>query len=440
MRVQRNRSLSVNKGEQMSEEKKRIKVLTISDHPLSPSGVGTQTKYIIEALLRSDDFDIVSLGGAIKHPDMKPQITEEWGERWKIFPVEGYGTQDIVRSVIRNERPDILYFMTDPRFYGWLWDIESEIRTLMPMVYYHVWDNYPFPTFNQRYYESNDFVASISKVTSDIVQNVAPSVREQYIPHAVDSQFYKPLPPEQIQQFRKQFDDHHGTEGKFIFFWNNRNARRKQSGSLLFWFKDFLDEVGHDKACLIMHTDPKDGYGQDLNHCVAELQLDTQQQVLFSTDKITSEQLAQLYNMADCTVNISDAEGFGLATLESLSCGTPILVNMTGGLQEQVTDGKSMFGIGLKPDSRAVIGSQEVPFIYEDRLNGKKVTSALRNMYSLDSETRQIMGRSGREHVIKNYNFETFNNTWVNLLKELHETEGSWETRKYKNYRLLEVA
>ena len=46
-----------------------------------------------------------------------------------------------------------------------------------------------------------------------------------------------------------------------------------------------------------------------------------------------------MYNMADCTINISDAEGFGLATLESLACETPIIVNMTGGLQEQVTNG-----------------------------------------------------------------------------------------------------
>jgi hypothetical protein len=35
---------------------KKIKVLTISDHPLSPSGVGTQTKYVIEALLNSGKF------------------------------------------------------------------------------------------------------------------------------------------------------------------------------------------------------------------------------------------------------------------------------------------------------------------------------------------------------------------------------------------------
>ena len=421
----------------MSE--KRIKVLTISDHPLSPSGVGTQTKYIIEALLKSDKFDVVSLGGAIKHPDYKPLMTEEWKERWKVFPVDGYGTQDIVRSVIRNERPDILYFMTDPRFYGWLWEIEAEIRSLIPMVYYHVWDNYPYPMYNQGFYESNDFIATISKVTSDIVQNVAPEVAEQYIPHAVDSNFFKPLPEEQVKEFRNRFDAAHGTAGKFVFFWNNRNARRKQSGSLIYWFKDFIDEVGHDKACLVMHTDPKDGYGQDLTAIIDNLGLN-QQQVLFSTAKIPPSDLALLYNVADCTVNISDAEGFGLATLESLSCGTPILVNMTGGLQEQVTDGKSWFGIGLEPDSKAIIGSQQVPFIYEDRLNGKKVSAAFRNMLSLDEETRKIMGNSGREHVIKNYNFETFNQIWVDTMLKIHEEFGSWETRKHNNYRLLEVA
>lgn len=421
----------------MSE--KRIKVLTISDHPLSPSGVGTQTRYVIEALLKSDKFDVVSLGGAIKHPDHKPQVTEEYGERWKIFPVDGYGTQDIVRSIIRNERPDILYFMTDPRFYGWLWEIESEIRNLIPMVYYHVWDNYPLPTYNKAFYESNDFIATISKVTSDIVQNVAPEVKEQYVPHAVDSNFFKPLPEEEVAAFRATFDEQHGTEGKFLFFWNNRNARRKQSGSLIYWFKEFLDQVGHDKAALIMHTNPKDGYGQDLHAIIKNTGLD-KRQVLFSTEKVNMNRLAMLYNFVDCTVNISDAEGFGLATLESLSCGTPIIVNMTGGLQEQVTDGKSWFGIGLEPDSKAIIGSQQVPFIYEDRLNGKKVVAALRSMYGMPEEDRAIYGRSGREHVVKNYNFETFNQTWVDLMLRIYEEEGSWETRKHKNYRLLEVA
>ena len=86
---------------------KKIKVLTLSDHPLSPSGVGTQTKYVIEALLKTGKFEILSLGGAIKHHDYTPRMVDPWGSDWKIIPVDGYGTQEMIRSVLRNEKPDI---------------------------------------------------------------------------------------------------------------------------------------------------------------------------------------------------------------------------------------------------------------------------------------------------------------------------------------------
>ena len=42
-----------------------------------------------------------------------------------------------------------------------------------------------------------------------------------------------------------------------------------------------------------------------------------------------------LYNIADVTINMASNEGFGLGTCESLMCGTPISVNVTGGLQDQ---------------------------------------------------------------------------------------------------------
>ena len=50
---------------------------------------------------------------------------------------------------------------------------------------------------------------------------------------------------------------------------------------------------------------------------------------------------------------------------------------MTGGLQEQVTDGKNWFGVGIEPASKAIIGSQQIPWIYEDRLSGEDVVNAL---------------------------------------------------------------
>ncbi len=420
---------------------KKIKVLTLGDHPLSPSGVGTQTKYVCEALLNSGKFEIISLGGAIKHANYNPIKVEPYGEDWRIIPIDGYGKPEMIRSILRTEKPDILWFMTDPRFWGWLWQMENEIRPLVPIVYYHVWDNYPFPMFNKKFYDSNDEVVTISKVTDDIVRNVSPDVSCTYIPHAVNGNIFKPMTAEQIESIRAESLPEEDRE-KTIFFWNNRNARRKQSGTLIYWFKEWLDKTNnHDKAQLIMHTDPKDPHGQDLNHIIKNLNLNTSRQVLISMAKVSMEHLAALYNMVDCTINISDAEGFGLATLESLSCGTPIVVNMTGGLQEQVTDGTEWFGIGLRPTSKAIIGSQEVPYIYEDRTSKEQFFSALNKMMALGKQGRKQMGLKGREHVLKNYNFNNFNEKWINTMVKINEEHGSWNTRNYNTgIRFKEVA
>jgi len=418
-------------------EKKKIKVLTLGDMPLLPSGVGTQTKYIIDALLQSGKFEVISLGGAISHPSYEPIRLEEHGEDWTIYPVDQYGDKNIVRSILHGQKPDIVWFMTDPRFYEWLWQIEDEVRPYAPLVYYHVWDNYPLPTYNKKWYTSTDFIATISKVTSDIVQRVSPEVAEKYIPHAVNGNIFKKLPDdhEELEAARLSLK----MKDKFVLFWNNRNARRKQSGSLLFWYKKFLDKVGYDKAVLLLHTDINDHHGQPLQVIAQELGLD-KGQIAFSTAKTTADQLAIMYNLADCTVNIADAEGFGLATLESLSCETPIIVTMTGGLQEQVTDGKDWFGIGIEPSSKAVIGSPTVPWIHEDRINEDEFVESLYTMFTKTSEERGKLGQAGRQHVLKNYNFETYGKTWVETMCQIHEDMGSWETRKnYKAWECVEL-
>ena len=410
---------------------KKVKILTISDHPLSPSGVAHQTKNMIEALLETGKFEVVSLGGAIKHKDKKPVKTDKWGDDWVIQPVDGYGTQEMIRSTLRNERPDILWFMTDPRFWGWLWLMEHEIRPYVPMVYYHVWDNYPHPHFNKPFYESNDFIASISKVTDDIVKTVSSTVENKYLPHAVNTEIFKKYPAKDVLEFKeKSFNQsNHKMGDKMIFFWNNRNARRKQSGTLVYWFKEFLDQVGWDKAMLIMHTDPKDQHGQDLEQILQTLNL-TDGQILFSRQKMPQQLLAMVYNMVDCTINISNAEGLGLATLESLACETPVIVNMTGGLQEQVTDGKNWFGFGIEPAAKPIIGSQDVPYIYEDHLSKDDFLKAILKFYNLPKVKRDKMGKMGRKHILKNYNFETFKKQWVDLMLEIHEKCGSWDKRK----------
>lgn len=415
---------------------KKIKILTLSDHPLSPSGVGTQTKYIIEGMLATGKYQFLSLGGAIKHPDYRPQKTEQWGDDWVIIPVDGYGNHEMIRSIIRTERPDILWFMTDPRFFGWLWQIENEIRPNIPMIYYHVWDNYPYPTYNRKFYLSNDHIATISKLTDDIVATVTPEVDRTYVPHAVNTQIFKRLPQEEVTKFKKEQlkieDD------RLLFFWNNRNARRKQSGSVIWWFSEYLKKVGKDKATLLMHTEPNDPNGQDLNAIMQELGL-VNREVLISQQKIPPQNLAFFYNAADATINISDAEGFGLATLESLACETPIIVTKTGGLQDQVRSKNGIFGIEIEPCSRAVIGSQEVPFIYEDRISEEQFVSALETFGNIPKETRKMIGQAGRQHVIDNFGFDNFISQWDKIFTDVYSNKGSWPNRAYKSWELKEI-
>jgi glycosyltransferase involved in cell wall biosynthesis len=257
------------------------------------------------------------------------------------------------------------------------------------------------------------------------------------VPHSVDTKIFCKKDQQIVNKIRSQISKDH--ENKTIFFWNNRNARRKQSGSLIFWFKDFLDRVGHDKAVLVMHTEPKDPNGQDLVAIMENLGL-TDGQLLLSTQKMPPENLADIYSAVDCTINISDAEGFGLATLESLASETPIIVTMTGGMQEQVTDGEKWFGIGLEPSSKAIIGSQEVPYIYEDRLSGKDVADAMEKFHNMSKEQREEMGKAGRKHVMDNYGFAQYSGLWYQAFQELFENNGSWENRKnYKSWSFEEL-
>ena len=89
------------------------------------------------------------------------------------------------------------------------------------MVYYHVWDNYPYPVYNEGYYNSNDTIVSISKVTHDIVKTVSPDVDEHYVPHAVPTDILKKLDDSVVNNWKKQnlnissTDDHFSTSYMF---------------------------------------------------------------------------------------------------------------------------------------------------------------------------------------------------------------------------------
>lgn len=394
---------------------KKWKIITMSDHPLVSSGVGTQTKYIIDGLLRTGKYQFRSLGGAMKHPDYRPQKLQEYGDDWIIFPVNGYGDENIIRELMDVEKPDAIWFMTDPRFYGWLFNMSDEIRDRnIPLLYYHVWDNYPVPDYNKGFYDSCDYIGCISKLTHDIVCKLGKKDSSDYIPHAVNPDVFKPFSKEDVLKKRADVLGKH--KDKFVVFYNSRNARRKMTSDVVKVFKMFLDKVGQDKAFLLMHTDPHDQEGADLVAVAKMLGL-TPDQLAFSNQRIPPEQMADLYNAADVTMNISNNEGFGLSCLESLSCGTPAIVCKTGGLQDQVIgDDGTVFGVCVEPATRSLTGSQQIPYIIDDRCSDEDLVQALIKMYEMGHTARKDLGKKAAEWTRKQFSLEQMIGKWDEAL------------------------
>lgn len=428
----------------MAEKKK---ILFISDHPLVPSGVGTQAKYLIEGLLATGKYKFICLGGAIQHPDYKPQkvAPEKYGDDWIIFPVNGYGDKNLIRSLLINEKPDALFFFTDPRFFIWLWEMEDEIRQVCPMVYWHVWDNDPTPQFNKVLYESTDFISALSLKTYGLLQDLGYK-RCNYIPHSLPSELFKPLPDDVIAKYKH---DHFGPhkDRKFIVFWNNRNARRKQTGDVIAAFAKFAKQVGKDKVALMMHTNVGDPEGQDILAVGRCYGVDSE--LIISEQRVPPEELNNFYNVVDCTINIASNEGFGLGTLESLFAGTPIIVHMTGGLQFQIGDwwqGKdgevavdlrdqdkltsrakklynssagNWWGAPVFTASRSCTGSQQIPYIYDDRVNHDDVVRALTKLYEMGRQKRRELGQKAREWATKTFNQERMVAEWDRTFQDV---------------------
>ena len=420
----------------MASAPERRKILWLSDHPLVPSGVGIQAKYVIQGLLETGQYKFTCLGGAIKHPDYTPQSVapEVFGENnWIIHPVDGHGNKDQLRRFLAEEKPDALVLFTDPRFFYWVWEMEDEIRAVCPIVYWHVWDNDPAPEYNLPIYEATDYIMSLSLKTHGLLQGLKyPADRHSYVPHAEPADLFKPLSDEEIREARMKFYGPFANR-EFIVMWNNRNARRKMTGDVLESFAKFAKKVGKDRVALLMHTSATDQEGQDI-HSVAK-RLGIEEQLLLSESRIPPEQLNLMYNCADCVINISSNEGFGLGTLEALYAGVPIIVNMTGGLQFQMGDWwcdqtdfsdqdvltklsrsrkntHRWWGVPVYPAARNLVGSQQVPYIYDDRVNDQQVADAIEKVFKMGRKERRRLGLEARQWATEKFGMQGMISGW----------------------------
>ncbi|HPM21233.1 MAG TPA: hypothetical protein PLY35_08285 [Thermotogota bacterium] len=446
----------------MNESKKTI--LLLSDDIRAWSGVGTVSKKIVEKTL--SNFNWVQIGGMLQVPSEMERydLSEEYAEKTGIqdasvivYSSSGYGDYHKLMYVLNNHKIDAILHFTDPRYWEWLYNIEYELRVLkhIPIVYYHVWDNYPAPKYNIPFYKCSDLILTISKQTHAIVKELIPDCIDldinkkyeydklhiKYVPHGIDKTTFKPLSltePGNIYNAElntTEYDEmlklkdriFNGKEYKYVILFNNRNISRKLSEDLILAYNNYcntLSKEDADKTLLIMHTNPIDQYGSNLFTVVNDI---CNYPVYFSTQKLDVRSLNMLYNIVTVTINVSNAEGFGLSTAESLMAGTPIIVNVTGGLQDQCgfthDDGTMIENYTTNHDKRygmvhgdwahvifphqTLNGSITTPYIYDDYVSINQIQNALAEFANINdiyntSEIAKERGKRGREYLINN--------------------------------------
>jgi glycosyltransferase involved in cell wall biosynthesis len=450
------------------EKDKRKTILFLADDMRMPSGIGTMTRELI--LGTAHIFNYIHVGAGINHPDagkvfdISPDINKESGitdASVLMYPYNGYGDQGLIRYLMNAHKIDAIVHFTDPRYWVWLYQMSAEIRQQIPIFYYHIWDDLPAPHYNKAFYESCDLLMGISKQSVNIshlvlgegsyteltdkttAEEIAQSLPKTcYVPHGINHNVFKKLESNpELELFKSRLFK--GEDVEFSILYNNRNIRRKMTSDIILAFKLFTSKLTPEqvkKTRLVMHTQPMDENGTNLIAVIDTLCPELVDNIIFTEARYAPEDMCKLYNSCDVTINVGSNEGWGLSSTESMMCGTPIINNVTGGLQDQCrfedengewikftpefatnhTGKYKKHGKWVKPVFPAAInlqGSIPTPYIFDDRADIRDIAKAMMAWYEIPVEERVECGLAGREWAMSDEAGFTADNMCGNFAK-----------------------
>ena len=454
----------------------RKKILLLCDDIRMHSGVATMAREFVVG--SAHHYNWFNLGAAVNHPevgkvmDLSADVNKTAKlEDASVFvqPSNGYGDTSMIRHLIKTQQPDAIFIFTDPRYWIWLFEIEREIRSKIPIVWLNIWDEYPAPMYNKNYYDSVDGLLGISKQTCNINRLVLgdkiKNKVSKYVPHGIDEDTFFPIQEghkdfEALQEFKSNLFK--GKEIDYVVFFNSRNIQRKHPGDTILAFKQFCDIIGEDKAkkvALVMKTEVSSQHGTDLR-AIKET-FCPELNVMFATEKLSPAQMNLLYNISDLTVLLSSNEGWGLALTESMMAGTMISANVTGGMQDQMRfenekgewiDFDADFpsnhrgtykkhgewAIPIWPTNMSMMGSPLTPYIYDDRCMPEDAAKTMLQAYELGREERNKKGLKGREWARSKEAGFTGKMMSNNIIKGIDETIDNFEPRPLYEIKKIE--
>jgi len=456
-------------------KEQRKNILLLTDDIRLQSGVANVGKEIV--IHTAHKYNWYNVGGAIQHPELGKifDISEDVNgianiedSSVMVQPYNGYGDPALIRQLIKEQNIDAIFLITDPRYFEWLFQIENEIRKKTPIIYLNIWDDYPAPMYNKAYYESCDLLMGISKQTVNINKLVLGDKIEtkiiDYVPHGMNSEVFYPIKENsedavKMEEIKKRMFG--GKESKFTLFFNSRNIRRKSIPDTMLAWKYFIDQLPQEEAdsCyFVLHTDLVSEAGTDLKAVRDYLFGSDYRNIIISSEKVPASTLNAFYNIADAQILLSSAEGWGLALTEAMLTGTPIIGNVTGGMQDQMrfedengnwftpsadvpsnhtgkykNHGKWAFPVF--PNNRSLVGSPRTPYIWDDRCRPEDATEQIMKLYNMSHSERKEAGLEGLEWATGDEAGFTSGKMAKKVENNIDKLFATWTPRK--NYELI---
>lgn len=463
----------------------RKKILLLCDDLRMHSGIATMARQFV--IGTAHHYNWYQLGAALKHPeigkvfDLSADVNKAVGiedASVMVQPSNGYGDTTMIRTLLKTQKPDAIFIFTDPRYWIWLFEIEREIRSEIPIVWLNIWDEYPAPMYNNLYYQSVDCLMGISKQTVNInklvlEENAKDKVIE-YVPHGINPKEFFPIQEghkdyQGLLDFKKELFK--GKDIDFVVFFNSRNIQRKHAADNILAYRLFCDMIGEEaakKCAFVLKTEISSQHGTDLKAVKDTFCDPNYVNVMFATEKLSAAQMNLLYNIADVTTLISSNEGWGLSLTEAMMAGTMIIPNVTGGMQDQARfedeDGNWIdfdsdfpsnhrgtykkcgeWALPVFPSNLSMMGSPLTPYIFDDRCSPEDAANRILEAYNMGREERNRRGLKGHEFALSDESGFSSQKMSDNIIRCTDKTINEFKPRpqyditKVEEYKPLTV-
>ncbi|MBK7518557.1 MAG: glycosyltransferase family 4 protein [Gammaproteobacteria bacterium] len=337
-------------------------------------GIGVYTDEVVRNLARIDrknEYILIYPGFGAPRKSLgrlqrKYANVTEVETDFSRFPSGFYWDQFVVPKVAREHGIDLLFnpFLSIP--------IPGRFKKVMIMhaVEYHTvprvydWKLYAKWFFLEKaLLPSADRVISISNtMTNDISRAVRyPIANVRTIYHGVSDVFHVISDEKRLAEAREEYT----LPEKYILFVGHLYPQ-KNFATLLRAFRKICDSLPHD---IVVAGRPRWKFDTDLQ-LIAELGLSDRIQFL---NFVPNGDLPLVYNLADCFIYPSFYEAFGLAQIEAMACGCPVIGANTGAIPE-VTDGAAIL---FDPKSVDELADKMLRLLTEPELHQEYVARGL---------------------------------------------------------------